>query len=204
MIFQDDRGGQVKDHGFGAVTRVIGEVSLPLPEDQVIQTYRATIRPLYAYIARRVGGDAGLAEDIVHDTWMRALDTWPRRGVPDEPLAWLTRVARNTLISHFRRVQPELVDPATLDLEAGVASDSPDTAAVVGWGMARLRARHADLLEAFYFDGKSVRQIAEDRSMSERAVEGRLRRAREALKKKLQRIIDPVATRAGRGGTEHA
>lgn len=181
------------------------DVSSSLPEEQVIQTYRATIRPLYAYIARRVGGDAGLAEDIVHDTWMRALDAWPRRGMPDAPLAWLMRVARNALISHFRRVQPEFVDPGTLDLgAANFIPDTPDTAAVVGWGMARLRRGHADVLEAFYFDGKSTRQIAADWSLSERAVEGRLHRARAVLKKKLQRIIDPAVARAGRGGTEHA
>ena len=46
---------------------------------------------------------------------MRAVADWPAHGVPREPLAWLTRVARNTLISHFRRMQPELVDPAVLD-----------------------------------------------------------------------------------------
>jgi DNA-directed RNA polymerase specialized sigma24 family protein len=71
--------------------------------------------------------------------------------------------------------------------------------------MARLRRSHADLLEAFYFDEKSVRQIATERSMSERAVEGRLRRARAVLKKKLQRVLGPdaMARRSARGG-EHA
>ena len=49
--------------------------------------YRESIRPLYAYVSRRVGGDAGLAEDLVQETWMRALDTSPRSGMPDEPLA---------------------------------------------------------------------------------------------------------------------
>ena len=105
-------------------------MSRRLPEDELIRTYRDTIRPLYAYVSRRVGGDRSLAEDLVQDTWMRALDAWPRNGVPDEPLAWLLRVARNTLISHFRRVRPQPVDPALLDLEAATFSaDAPDTAA---------------------------------------------------------------------------
>jgi RNA polymerase sigma factor (sigma-70 family) len=179
-----------------------------LDETVVVRLYRETIRPLYAYVSRRVGGDAGLAEDLVQDTWMRALDAWPARGLPDEPLAWLVRVARNTMASHFRRIRPEPVDPASIDLEApGFAPDDPDTASIVGWGLARLRRGHADLLEAFYFDGKSVRDIARERSLSERAVEGRLRRARATLKKKLEKIVrKPVAqrTRADRGGTEHA
>jgi RNA polymerase sigma factor (sigma-70 family) len=177
-------------------------VSRPGPpfddEAALVQLYRQTIRPLYAYVSRRVGGDAGLAEDIVQDTWMRALDTWPSRGVPDEPLAWLIRVARNVLVSHFRRTTPVPVDPGTLDLEAAaslVDTADADRASAVSWGLARLRRAHAEVLESFYFDGKSVRDIARERSMSERAVEGRLRRARAKLKTILKKIVPPQATR---------
>ena len=171
-------------------------MSPQIPEEALVQIYRATIRPLYAYISRRVGGDAGLAEDLTQETWMRALAAWPSRGIPQEPLAWLVRVARNTLVSHFRRVTPESVDPAIIDLEA--AHFSPGTAeiaAVVSWGIARLRRGHAEVLEAFYFDGKSVKEIADERSTSERAIEGRLRRARAKLKKKLERLLPSRTTR---------
>ena len=168
-----------------------------LSEDEIVQTYRQTIRPLYVYVLRRVGGDVSLAEDLVQETWMRALDAWPGKGVPNEPLAWLVRVARNVLVSHFRRTQPQLVDPSTLDLEAASpVADAPDMAGVVSWALARVRRKHADILEAFYFDGKSIAEIARDRSLSERAVEGRLHRARAVLKKKLSRIVIGV--------TEHA
>jgi DNA-directed RNA polymerase specialized sigma24 family protein len=73
--------------------------------------------------------------------------------------------------------------------------------------LSRLRRAHAEILEAFYFDGKSVRDIARERSLSERAVEGRLRRARAKLKKKLERIVRPRAshrTRAAEGRADHA
>jgi len=164
---------------------------------EVLETYRATIRSLYAYVSRRVGGNRTLAEDLVQETWMRALDTWPRRGVPDEPIGWLITVARNAIVSHFRRVRPE-VDAATIDLEApSFTPDDPDAASIVSWGLARLRRGHAELLEAFYFDEKSVRQIATDRNTSERAIEGRLRRARAALKKKLGRLRPASAPRDG-------
>jgi RNA polymerase sigma-70 factor (ECF subfamily) len=176
-----------------------------LPEEDLIRTYRETIRPLYAYVSRRVGGDLGLAEDLVQETWMRALDAWPRKGIPNEPLAWLLRVARNTLISYFRRVRPEPIDPALIDLDGEKFSPAnPDAAATIGWGMARLRRSHADVLEAFYLEGKGVREIAATLSLSERAVEGRLRRARSKLKSKLDRIPGPPGVSLGRsvkGGT---
>jgi RNA polymerase sigma-70 factor (ECF subfamily) len=173
-------------------------VSRPLPEDDLIRVYRETIKPLYGYVSRRVGGDLGLAEDLVQETWLRALDSWPARGMPGEPLAWLIRVARNALVSHFRRIRAVPVDPATIDLgDTRFSPDTPDAAATIGWGLARLRRRHADVLEAFYFEGQSVSEIAAARSLSERAVEGRLRRARAQLKKKLDRIVRPSAA-AGR------
>ena len=168
----------------------------------MIAVYRASIGPLYQYVSRRVGGDAGLAEDLVQDTWMRALDHWPSRGVPDEPLAWLIRVARNTLISHFRRVRPELADPVSLDLESpGLGTERPGAAALVSWGLSRLRRSHAELLEAFYFDGRSTRELADMHALSERAVEGRLRRARAKLKKQLLKALpDTGATRRRAAG----
>jgi RNA polymerase sigma-70 factor (ECF subfamily) len=172
-------------------------VSRQLDEDGLVQVYRDTIRPLYAFVSRRVGGDAGLAEDLVQETWMRALGAWPADGVPDEPLAWLQRVARNTLVSHFRRVRPEPTDPVVLDLAASPIADEPDAAALVTWGLAQLRRTHADVLESFYFDDKSVREIADEQQTSERAIEGRLRRAREKLRKKLQNVLKPVAKRGG-------
>ena len=182
----------------------------PLPEDEVDLMYRKTIRPLYAYVSRRVGGDRSLAEDLVQEAWMRALDDWSAKGVPNEPLAWLVRVARNTLVSHFRRIRPEQLDIAVIDLTAEdhaidprLAPFTPEAAAVIGWGMAQLRRTHSDILEAFYFDEKSVREIAGERSISERAVEGRLRRAREKLKKKLKKRLSPMAFTAGAGETRN-
>jgi RNA polymerase sigma factor (sigma-70 family) len=44
-----------------------------------------------------------LAEDVVQDAFCRALDTWKLRGMPDDPSAWLQRVAKNRAIDALRR-----------------------------------------------------------------------------------------------------
>ncbi|HVK08004.1 MAG TPA: sigma-70 family RNA polymerase sigma factor, partial [Gemmataceae bacterium] len=44
-------------------------------------------------------------EDVVQAALMRALETWSRRGVPDDPGGWLYRTARNLAIDALRREQ---------------------------------------------------------------------------------------------------
>lgn len=51
----------------------------------------------------RTTGDLALAEDAVQDAVVRALETWPRDGVPVEPRAWLTLTARRRAIDLLRR-----------------------------------------------------------------------------------------------------
>jgi len=154
--------------------------------DELIVVYRETVNQLYEFVARRAGGSRELAEDVTQETYLRAVTAWPRNGLPDRPLAWLQTVARNLLLNHYRRRQPERLDSTDLDTVLGSAAiDGREAAALICWGLARLKARHARLLEAFYIDERPVRSIAEDFGVSERAVEGRLRRARLALKKLL-------------------
>ncbi len=51
----------------------------------------------------RVTGDIDLAEECVQDAYVRALSTWPDRGIPTRPGAWLTTVARRRAIDLLRR-----------------------------------------------------------------------------------------------------
>ena len=57
---------------------------------------------LIAGLARTVR-DVGLAEDLAQDALVAALVQWPSTGVPDNPGAWLTAVARRRYIDGVRR-----------------------------------------------------------------------------------------------------
>jgi len=48
-------------------------------------------------------GDFDLAEEIVQETLVAALERWPVDGIPDNPGAWLTTAARRRAIDHLRR-----------------------------------------------------------------------------------------------------
>lgn len=44
-----------------------------------------------------------LAEDVVQEAMVRALQTWPYYGVPQNPAAWLTQAAKNLALDTIRR-----------------------------------------------------------------------------------------------------
>jgi RNA polymerase sigma factor (sigma-70 family) len=44
-----------------------------------------------------------LAEDVVQEVMVRALQTWPYYGVPKNPAAWLTQAAKNLALDTIRR-----------------------------------------------------------------------------------------------------
>ncbi|MFI0941731.1 RNA polymerase sigma factor [Streptomyces sp. NPDC021020] len=54
-------------------------------------------------------GDWDLAEECAQDAFERALERWPRDGVPRSPGAWLTTTARNRALDLLRRAANESV-----------------------------------------------------------------------------------------------
>ena len=91
--------------------------------DQTMEARRAVERTardsygrLLAYLGAR-SRDVTAAEDALADAFERALETWPRSGVPEKPEAWLLTAARRRLIDDARhaRVKAEAV-PSLLAL----------------------------------------------------------------------------------------
>ncbi|MEV8631603.1 sigma-70 family RNA polymerase sigma factor [Streptosporangium sp. NPDC051023] len=53
----------------------------------------------------RLVHDVGLAEELAQDALVSALEQWPESGVPDNPGAWLTAIAKRRAIDRIRRSQ---------------------------------------------------------------------------------------------------
>lgn len=51
----------------------------------------------------RISGSFDLAEEAMQEAFATAVDSWPSKGVPDNPGAWLTSVAHRKLVDHSRR-----------------------------------------------------------------------------------------------------
>lgn len=55
----------------------------------------------------RITGDWSLAEDCTADAFEKAIARWERDGIPDNPGAWLTTVAKNRALDKLRRAANE-------------------------------------------------------------------------------------------------
>jgi RNA polymerase sigma-70 factor, ECF subfamily len=64
--------------------------------------YRADSGRILATLIRLVG-DFDLAEEVMHDAFVAALERWPGHGVPENPRAWIVSTARHKAIDRLRR-----------------------------------------------------------------------------------------------------
>src|SRR5215510_200502 len=59
---------------------------------------------MIAVLSRLLGlQNIEIAQDIVQDTLLQAMSTWGYKSIPDNPSAWLYRVAKNKAIDFLRR-----------------------------------------------------------------------------------------------------
>ena len=73
-------------------------------------------------------GDWDLAEECAQQAFAEAVRRWPRDGVPRQPGAWLTTVARNRAIDRLRheRMKEQRLRAATDLMSANEPPDEPD------------------------------------------------------------------------------
>jgi RNA polymerase sigma-70 factor (ECF subfamily) len=86
---------------------------------------------MVAHLTRLLGpAHLELAEETVQEAMLRALQTWPYQGVPENAAAWLFRVAHNIAIDAVRRNRflGEKTDAIVAELSHSVeaASNDPD------------------------------------------------------------------------------
>jgi RNA polymerase sigma factor (sigma-70 family) len=71
-------------------------------QQTVDAVWRMEAAKIVATLTRAVG-DVGLAEDLAQEALVDALTQWPQTGVPRNPGAWLTTVAKRKAIDQWRR-----------------------------------------------------------------------------------------------------
>jgi len=153
------------------------------------------------YFTVRTGGDTHLVDDLMQRLWLRArLKCAGLRQ--DNPEPWLWRIAQNLLRQHWRdsgrsaservKAAPELArtlarrfDAEDLPAETLARKEVQEQLLLA---LTALPGEAQELIVGFYFEGRSHAELAAMLGLGERAVEGRLYRARAALRDKLAHL----------------
>ena len=150
---------------------------------------RPFYEPIFQFIARQVSSAADAA-DITQLVFIRAFGSFPRFDQERPFGPWIYRIARRTLIDHFRRASLETspLDEAVCDpCRAPSESMEDREQRTEVWAYARrLKPKFHEILLLHYHEDFSIREIAEILGLSQTHVKVRLYRARVALRYSLE------------------
>jgi RNA polymerase sigma-70 factor (ECF subfamily) len=176
-------------------------------EDLIPHLFRTEFSKIAAVLCKHFGiGHLKVAEDIASDTFLAALEVWPRKGIPENPTAWLYLVAKNKAKNQLTRKKvfkrkvlpgiendPEVHPEITIDLSDKNITDSqlqmlfaicnPDISIEAQIGLA-LRI----------LCGFGIEEIADAFLSTKETINKRLYRAREKLRRANMPIEVPSET----------
>ena len=140
-----------------------GVGNTPDQEDELIrELYSRYRQPLYGYVLRAVGGDRQHAEDIVQETLLRA---WRNASAlnADQAGPWLYTVARNLVVSGYRRQSARVDEVPMLDRDWARSTDDFDRV-LQGWQVAEamraLSKDHRAVIGELFYRRRTVAEAA--------------------------------------------
>jgi RNA polymerase sigma-70 factor (ECF subfamily) len=147
------------------------------------QHYPALVAIAYSQVT-----DRDLAEDAAQEALLVAYRDITRLKETGRFLPWLAAICRNTAIDMAKaRARERQAGTADCGPVADLCSHENDSVAVVREIIFGLDPDAKDLILLRYYNEMTYGQIAELLGVSEEAVNGKLRRARSAIRQQLQR-----------------
>jgi RNA polymerase sigma-70 factor (ECF subfamily) len=167
---------------------------VPICSEILLRRYEQKIRQC----ARRMSLDVAGAEDLAQETFVRVLDALPRFEGRSSFETWLTRIAKNTCIDHFRRgktQQAHRFEPGEVERfweeqrspQAGPLAQVMHGSLVchLDQAFAQLPDDQRRIVQLALIEGLPHAEIAERLGLSVEAVKGRLKRARARMRREL-------------------
>jgi len=146
--------------------------------------YSADYRSLVG-LAVVLTGSRSVAEDLCQEALTEAYRRWDVVRDYDDPGAWVRRVLVNTSRSRFRRARSEANALGRLGSRRADESTPTERSPEVWEAIRRLPARQAQAVALFYWEDRSIAQIAEILECGTETVKTHLKRGRAALSQTL-------------------
>ena len=154
--------------------------------------YRENIDKIYRFVFFRIGANKELAEDLVSEIFMKALESFDRYDEKISRSAWIFTIAKNHLINHWRDAKP--IDSLPEITEEGMESGSwvkksleihakSNTKGEVYELLAKLDENDREIVTFHYLLGYSYLEIARMRNSTENAIKVAAHRAIKKMRK---------------------
>ena len=129
-------------------------------------------------------GDESLAQDTVQSVFITAAKKLRRAESEAHLWNWLARVARQQLARKWRTHQRDsaFVSAGALSEEFPAAQPDSVLEEILDTALQAMEPDERALIEIFYFDRRSQKEIAEQLNTTPKAISCRLERAREKLR----------------------
>lgn len=158
--------------------------------------YRRLALPLLKFLVRRMGGDQQAAEEVFARTIAATWEGWHTFRHKSSYFTWICRIGLNKVADYYRdqvNDNSRWVLPVLQELAEG---KNEELSAIERLSLAELRAAMREclsllpdekrqLLQFRYWREMTIREIAQLNGSSERAVEGKIYRAKKILKRLL-------------------
>jgi RNA polymerase sigma-70 factor (ECF subfamily) len=158
-----------------------------MTQERFISLVRAEQEPLRRFLLALCCGDSALADDIAQDALVRAYVASGSFLGLSKFSTWLFRIAYNCYIDHCRKAKPEhaSVDDA-LDLPASDTSDAAFRYQQLYRALDRLPEKEKAVISLFYFEDRSIKEIAAILGIPQGTVKYHLSMGRTHLKQHIQ------------------
>ncbi|MFC1788045.1 RNA polymerase sigma factor [Patescibacteria group bacterium] len=147
--------------------------------------YTKNIDPIYRFVYFRVNQNHDVAEDLVSEIFIKALNHFDKYDFKQSKSAWLYTIARNHLINHYRD-QKQMVDLDEISNFLSIKEDSTETEIEIDKFLAYLSNQEQELVTFRYLLGYKYSDLAEIFNMKSTAVRVATHRAMKKLKKYAQ------------------
>ena len=170
------------------------QVTLPATPE-VVAVLVENHRRFLAFVERRVGSRE-VAEDILQEAFVRGLARAGQLRDQESAIAWFYRALRNALVDHWRRSGSERRIFEASDSATEPSTDTEMMKTVCECATALLetiKPEYAEALRRVELDGVSVKDFAREQDVTANNASVRLFRAREALRRQVERACGTCA-----------
>ena len=151
-------------------------------KETISEIYEQFRKPLLYFILKNVS-NKNIAEDLLHEVFIKAYTNFDSLKEKEKIQAWLYRIASNTITDYFRKKRPVNIENEDMFFEEKVEeSVLNDLSCCLETVVSQLPKNQKEVIEAVYFKEQSLVEYSKNNNLNLSTVKSYSKRAKEKLK----------------------